>query len=402
MEPRIEVTGVEELLETVSMEAVKQWLKANGLKHSSPNKDEFKILLTGYEKDGTLTPEQIDAALLDFEEHGAKEYFFFHIEPPPFKDKTRDDFLEHLKTIKLWSGEDMILARSLYSEKRIRAGKDPEYRMVDYITWEDHDDGPRIRAKFSETHERQSYDFNKEKVNVEKFTKIIVLIHEVLTGFTQVRFDRPTGAHSHYDEKDNMSKEAYQAYYRKMAALLLGIKVDDWFDPRRCMKTLARTDPPRSSIMPSSEPGEYVPSNGGSPDAPEPVLTDLASGDGAPPDPALAGQEAEVAAPPDPAVFRLRYEEVRTGSNSIQSYTSRLPKADIRGDEAHKAAFKKDEGHWRYRVIKGYWLPGTCGPYTLTRELFMGMNTNEKKIWFSADCMPDEVNYALCKIKTLC
>ncbi len=399
---RVKEQDVIQLFESVSMEAIKQWLKAQGLPYSQKSRELFFVMLTGYVNEGKLTLGQLKKAMLDFEEHGAKEYFFFTIDSP-FKGKRKEDFLAHLETIELWSDNEMVLASTLYSDERVRAGKTPDYLMVDYITWEDHKDGPHIRAKFSETHKHLSFNPVTGVVTEEERTKIIVLIHDVKTGFTQLRFDRPSDVHDHVDDKHRISKEAYQAYYRRMVNYILGVYVEGWEDLRRFMKNLAHTPPPESPPPPPPKyPGRPVPPTTG---AREP---DSEAG-GPPPEPPAIKPAEAILKPPEvklkelqkPGVFRMRYEEVRTGMNSIQSYTALNPKADIRGDRAHKGAANADGSTWLYRVIKGYWLPGTCGRYTLKRELFMGMNMREKKIWFAADCMPEEVNYALCRIKAI-
>jgi hypothetical protein len=213
-----------------------------------------------------------------------------------------------------------------------------------YVTWVETIDGPQIRIKFTETHYHISVDKETLEVKEEARGKVIMIIQDVQDGVVQIRYDSLGDKFSHKDTQGRSSSKVFLDYYIQRAKEMLRVDVLDEYDLGKPMEWLSNTE--------------------------------------------------------DPRIFRLPHQDVRTGYNTRQSYRSLTPQADIRDDPAYDAAADADKENWLQEKIQGYWLQGL--PETsLRQELFMGMNRVESRIWFARDCMPEELNYAISRIKSI-
>ena len=87
---------------------------------------------------------------------------------------------------------------------------------------------------------------------------------------------------------------------------------------------------------------------------------------------------------------------VRTGFNSILRCDAPSPDADVRDDPAHRGAARADEKNWAQEELKGYLVKDP--DKSAYRDVWMGI-LPRGEIWFRRDCLEEEVDYAISRIK---
>lgn len=327
--PPIDARRLESLFSGVSMRAFRHWLKLKGKKYSSANKEELIQLVLHLIKEGELSEEEFYEAWIGFEENGAKRILLFHSRVA-FTDP--EEFREHLQGLELTLDTLPVLAR-----------KRPEKPVLCYINWQETENGPRIQAKYAETH--RDIVANKETRTFEEElrTVIVLIIQDVRTGLVQLKFDKLGDVHDHKSENGRSSKKQFINDYLTKAEQLLAVDNFRKLDLGSVMEWLSQP----------------------------------------------ANQE----------LFRLPREEVRTSYNTRLTFNSMNPSADIRVDPTHIASTEADRKNWIFEKLQGYWLPDPDRKH-LQRELFMGINRSESKVWFAASCMPEEIEYAIRRVTT--
>ena len=309
------------------MRAFRHWLKLKGKKYSSANKEELIELVLNLIKEGEISEREFYEAWIGFEENGAKRIMLFNSRVA-FTDP--EEFREHLQRLDL----------PLPSSPKL-APKRPEKPVLCYINWQETENGPRIQAKYAETH--RDIVANKETRTFEEElrTVIVLIIQDVPNGLVQLKFDKLGDVHDHKGENGRSNKKQFINDYLTKAGQLLAEDNFRKLDLGGVMEWLSQS----------------------------------------------ANQ----------GLFRLPREEVRTSYNTRLSFNSMNPSADIRMDPTHIASTEADRENWIFEKLQGYWMPDLDRKY-LQRELFMGINRSESKVWFAASCMPEEIEYAIRQI----
>ncbi|GAG82029.1 unnamed protein product, partial [marine sediment metagenome] len=196
-----------------------------------------------------------------------------------------------------------------------------------------------IRIKYSETHINRIVDYENQRFIDKKVTKYAIALVDLNSGFTQIRVDPPETIHLHKDHTTGESKSRlYEEYY-----------INEF---RRIMENC------QFELYDLSRAAEWIVNS-------------------------------------EPRVFRLPREHVRTGFNSRQIYSC---KDDVRDDPAHQAAANEDASNWVYENLSGYWIPEQSQGQ-ISREIYMQMKGKPSMIRFLADCLENEVNYAIKRIR---
>lgn len=195
-----------------------------------------------------------------------------------------------------------------------------------------------IRVKYSETHIHLTRKKGSRDVLEERRTKFIVMSGELPTGVLRILMDPPGEVHLHMGEESLPTEAAYIEYYFQRAAEIFG----------------------------ESEDFDLV----------EPVTRLLAK---------------------KPRVFDVRQDKGWTPDNYKYSFTGR---ADVRQAKGYKAASGSNPSPGVSNEIRGWWLEARSKK-RLTRNIWTTIKTEPSMIQFRADCLADEVDYAISTIRTL-
>lgn len=197
-----------------------------------------------------------------------------------------------------------------------------------------------VRIKFSETQTERTANYETQEFEQKKVTKFVVIIAEPETGFVQIRYDPPAKVHMHKDANKESSASLYEMFYFNKAKELLGVDDLTRFDLTNVADRLVNTTPP---------------------------------------------------------IIRLPREVVITSVGGRQTYSSRV---DVRSDPARSGARAADGAAWVYEDLAAYWIPGSSNG-ALQRELYMRLKRRTGTITFWADCLANEVDYALSRIRAV-
>jgi len=224
-------------------------------------------------------------------------------------------------------------------EDRYQSIHQPIRPVLNYIGWFEQSPA-RVRMKFSETHEELEVNYETQTVTSQKITKFVVVVVDVESGFVQVRLDPASKVHPHKDQDGKSKEELYEDYYFRKAAELLGSEGLKAYDLSRAAEYLTTTQP---------------------------------------------------------RIFRLPIEKVRTSAASFQTYSSRR---DVRDDPARRGAQLADGDNWVYEDLHGYWIQDESEGQ-LSREVFMQLKRRTSMLRFLADCLENEVEYAISRIRAI-
>jgi len=197
-----------------------------------------------------------------------------------------------------------------------------------------------LRIKATETNIDLELDYESRSFIEKKVTKYLIALVDFNSGFVQIRLDPPGMLHSHKNSDDKSDPRVYENFYFEWFKNIIGVDELNRYDINGVAEKIVNTQP---------------------------------------------------------RIFRLPTELVRTGANSKQRYSCRL---DVRDDPARQAAAQADSQNWVYEYLRGYWIPEQSNGL-LQRELYMELRRDISMVHFLADCLSDEVDYALSRIRTL-
>lgn len=197
---------IEKILRNVSLTAIKHWLKISEREHSAQNAGVLYERLAKLIDANELTPEDLQGAVLEIEENGAKRIFLQSVLNTQ-KIRSKEAFEKHLKSI----GFSLSKAPNdtVYNPRR---------PTLNYVYW----GNPELRVKFSEAHERVDVDLETGTIQRQNVTKFVVISAEPTTGFTTIALDAPEEVHPHKDADGKSKRALYEDYYFNKAAEILG------------------------------------------------------------------------------------------------------------------------------------------------------------------------------------
>jgi hypothetical protein len=316
------------MFEPVSGIALKHWLRLHKYYHSAGSNEELYKKLASYVRSGDIGYDKLKEAACDIEESGGKRIFLFEGKS---RFRSESDFRKSLRRLHIESDQTRRLSIKL-----------PKKPTLNYVIWRrlSKNGKQEIRAKYSETH--VNIKVNKERRVFEETseTKLIVVVHCIQNGTTQVRFDSPGDTHHHKNTDGVSSTSVYHEFYFRKAVQLVGIGLLSPMDLRPAMEYLANKESPR--------------------------------------------------------VFRLPHHVVRTGFNSILRCDAPSRDADVRDDPAHRGAARADKKNWAQEELKGYLIRDP--DKSAYRDVWMGI-LPKGEIWFRRDCLEEEIDHAISRIK---
>ena len=196
---------IEKVIHNVSLTAIKHWLKISEREYSAQNAGELYDRLAKLIDADKLTLKDLQGAVLEIEENGAKRIFLQKVADTQ-KIRSKEVFEKHVKSINLSLAN--APDETIYNPRR---------PTLNYLYW----GNPEIRAKFSETHEKVEVDLETGQIQRQNITKFVVIRAEP-TGFTTIALDAPEEVHPHKDEDGKSRRALYEDFYFNKAAEILG------------------------------------------------------------------------------------------------------------------------------------------------------------------------------------
>ncbi|HYX73008.1 MAG TPA: hypothetical protein VE732_09565, partial [Nitrososphaera sp.] len=195
-----------EIIGDVSREAIKQWLKISGFRHTANNEADFYKLLNELITKGDLRIERLRRLVLEIEEYRAKRIYLGKL----INSKTiglRQKFENHLNSIGLRLAPEPVKAKEL-----------PSRPHLNYICWSQKE----VRIGYSETHEFRKVSFANDTIKWESETNLITISAEPSTGFIKIMMDSPGEKNIHKVGYGTKNIDNYVNFYKKKAVELLG------------------------------------------------------------------------------------------------------------------------------------------------------------------------------------
>lgn len=211
----------------VSQEAIKHWLKINGLKHSAGNKDAFYKLLHGLISTEQLRIERLRRLVLEIKEYREKRIYLGKLS----NYKTiglKQRFENHLNPLREKLSPEPVEAKAL-----------PSKPQLNYICWSPKE----VRIGYSETHQFEKLNRATRMLETESRTNLIVISAEPSTGLIQIMMDAPGQEHQHIIEHAARKIDEYVTFYKNRAVDLLGADKFNPIDLRKVSEGIVRSRP---------------------------------------------------------------------------------------------------------------------------------------------------------------
>jgi len=196
-----------------------------------------------------------------------------------------------------------------------------------------------VRIGYSETHKFDKLNKATRMLESEPHLNLITISAQPGTGFVKIMMDPQGHEHPHQATFRGDKPEGYIAFYRRMTSELLNAEIR-LIDLVKVADALVETKPP---------------------------------------------------------IFEPTDSSVLTSHNARHRISSR---SDLRDEPVYTAGEKVDGDKWVREVLSGYWL-AEPSEKQLHRKLFMQLSRKEEMIWFPADRLAGEVEYALSQIRQI-
>ncbi|WP_075342465.1 hypothetical protein [Tenacibaculum agarivorans] len=315
---------IEQLVNLVPISSISSWLKTHDKPHSHSSKSNFIKNLVKWVKKGDISLKDIEDAVIDVEENGGKK-----IKLKLIKNFDLSKLKKHLNSKGVsFSKTDKLSLPSNVPSKLNYIYLDEEKQI--------------LKIKWSETQESAEIDYQKKSIEAKKKIIFVIVVIDVETGFTQIRYDTPQDMHSYINEKEKKKDSLYEEHYLKELKKMLPVtfKLEDYYI---------------GDLM------DYI----------------------------LKKERKK---------FRIENENVKISQGSKQRY-SRVG-GDIRDLEARQGAEINDGSNWVVDNLTGYWI-NEESQGKLVRDLFMRMSKVDSAINFHRDCLSQELNYAIDEIRQI-
>lgn len=225
---------IRSIVNRVSFEALKQWLRETKRKHSFANKQlllDFLLEKVNDSNEGIKFEELLNVAL-GIEENGSKDIYLYQLSDiSHLRDKHKFQAYLDLRKLKI-------------AEKPVWTIQNPKKPTINYILWSE----VGIRVKWSEKQYRMGkINYETQTFEKEPVTKVVVLIVDFEDRLVRIQIDEPTRMHDHRDiETNKMSNAVYRTYYLREIVNLLNITELNKYELLSAATTLVS---PKSNII---------------------------------------------------------------------------------------------------------------------------------------------------------
>lgn len=198
------------VIKDVSGPALKAWLKTRSLTSTAATKDDLANRLTKLITDGQLKEEELEAALIGFEESSGKRVYLSHF------DETDGDFSAAALTKRL-----VALSIPLPASRKLAGDKAKPMTAV-YSTF----DGNVLRIKWSERQKKVTLNEQTDQPQTTYVDKRIVFVADLKKGLAELRLDPPENRHTYEDGSGRTTEAAYYAAYKQRCEDVLGVPLE--------------------------------------------------------------------------------------------------------------------------------------------------------------------------------
>lgn len=217
------------IIEHVSTESIKRWLKSKNLTHSIPKGKSISDRLYEHVEKTNLSIDEIRNAMMAIEENAGKRVHLFnssgHISDP-------NRLTAHIKSLYPGFSSDPLHVLRNNANSRIN------YAMISQDS---------VRIKLSESHWEMESKFDPEHptqpqtVTFQKI-KYVIIILSFTSEVIQIHLDAPGVFHSHTARSGKPTEKAYLQHYVDEATSLLGGMALTPIDMTLIMRRIQQSD----------------------------------------------------------------------------------------------------------------------------------------------------------------
>jgi len=206
-------SSTKHLLDRVSQDSIKAWLKTKDLKSTFDNRTSLITLLSELIDSDEISEAELIVAIARIEEYSGHTIYFFQCDSSL---NSVEDFKNHMKNEKI-----------KYVNIAEPALLKPEHPKVNYASYDEISNC--IYVKFTETQIKVKYDAENNSYTRIPVTKVNVISLNLKTGVVSLRLNKPERVHSH-KKNGRSSKNQYMDYYKAKATKLFKFKRYEAFD----------------------------------------------------------------------------------------------------------------------------------------------------------------------------
>ena len=196
-----------------------------------------------------------------------------------------------------------------------------------------------VRIGYSETHEFEKLNRTTKMLETHSRTNLIIISAEPSTGLIKIMMDAPGDEHQHIVTQGARKIDGYVPFYKNRALDLLGAEKFNPIDLRKISEGIVKSTP-------------------------------------------------KIFEPTDFHALSSHHSRYRITSRS-----------DVTDDPVFSASEKADKDRV-HDGVSGFWLPESSEGQ-LQRKLYMQLSVREDMIRFDAECLANEVEYAISRIRAV-
>lgn len=220
--------AISPILDKVSVDGLKAWLKALGFKVPVLNRTTVTDFIVYLIAKGQLAEDALEMALIGFEEASDMRIYLLRMDKGAAKAAT-SSLTTRLKNF----GIPITHARRFAGTKS--APMSPVYAVVE---------SDLLRVKWAEEHTRVTINANGNGLDEKVVSRKAVLIVNFAEGTAELRLNPAENRHAYTDTAGRPTAEAYYGAYLQKAGDLLGCKTEP-LELRSVIKSLVKQEEPR-------------------------------------------------------------------------------------------------------------------------------------------------------------
>jgi hypothetical protein len=219
---------IKPILDKVSVEGLKAWLKAIEFQVPVLSRTTVTDFVAGLIAQGQLAEDALEIALIGFEEASDMRMYSLQLDEADIK-QAKNSLVARLKSLGI-----PITDKMRFSGDRI-APMSPVYAVVE---------GNLLRVKWAEQHIMVKLNSTRTGLDEKPVTRRAVLIANFREHTAELRLNPAESRHAHTEISGRMTAEAYYNAYLQKANDVLGTKTE-LLDLREVIKFLVEKEDPR-------------------------------------------------------------------------------------------------------------------------------------------------------------
>ena len=195
------------IIKGVSGTALKAWLKTRSLPSTAATKEALANRVAKLVADGDLKEDELETALIGFEEASGKRIYLFCFE------RNEGDF-----TVAAVSTRLTTLSIPAPSVRKLAGDRSKPMTAI-YSTF----DKGVLRVKWAERQKRVTLNEQTDQPQTTYVDKRIVFVADLEKGIAELRLDPPENRHIYEDGSGRITDVAYYAAYKQRCEEIIGV-----------------------------------------------------------------------------------------------------------------------------------------------------------------------------------